>query len=173
MNCILQNINYELIVAIVAFAVGLISLIVARKSIRKQTTSLIQSQLSEKANQCNQYLNPMNLSNIPNEIDKVSGILSSIITAEEILFLQTHFKKNRLNWKPKLEPIVDVFYLQLHTTIRVFFKNDNLENSKLSEVMKNSILQTQFQRCKEFLNKSITKSRNREFEKLHDFHKRI
>ena len=95
MNYNLENINYELIVTIVALlalVIAVISLFVAIKSTKKQTISLIRSQLSEKAYQCNRYLNPQDLSHIPDRIDKVSGILSSIITAEEILFRQKHFK---------------------------------------------------------------------------------
>ncbi|MBL7075607.1 hypothetical protein ISS37_10270 [candidate division KSB1 bacterium] len=147
----------------------MISLFVAVRALRYQRVSLLNSQLADKAKECNNNLDPVNLSKPPRRNDKVSGLLSSIITAEELLFYQTHHKKWKISWKPNQESLIDQFYLQLHTTIRVYLEKNSIEEKDLDSSEFMVIFNKQFQRSKEFLARSIEKNKNGEFEKLHKF----
>ena len=138
-------------------------------AIRYQIISLINAQLADKAKECNSNLDLQDLSKPPKSNDKVSGFLSAIITAEELLNYQAHHKKSLFLWKLDTIALIDQFYLQLHTTIREFMKKDTIIEADLKKNSQLDVFKKQFERSKEFLNFAIEKNRNGEFEKLHEY----
>jgi hypothetical protein len=165
MNCFCE-IDYNLLTSIIALLVAVFALIVSYVAIRYQIISLINAQLGDKAKECNGNLSPLDLSKPPRTNDKVSGLLSSIITAEELLNYQVYHKKNIFLWRLDLQSLIDQFYLQLHTTIRVFIEKANIEAGDLDSTNHLAAFQTQFNRSRSFLTLSIKKSVDKEFEVL-------
>lgn len=153
------------IIDILALIVALIAFFVSYKATLFQKISLIDTQLSDKAKECNNNLDISDLSAFPKKEDKVSGILSAIITGEEILALQVLPKTWIFSINRQLR--IDLLYLQLHTTIREFLKKDSLNNQDLEESRHLEVLKKQFLRCKQFLAVSIQKNEDGIFEKLH------
>jgi hypothetical protein len=149
--------------SIMALIVAVIALIVGVYAIRYQIIALLSTQLSDKAKESNEKLMPGALRIIPPYEASVSTILSSIITAEEILNYQMY--KNKYSFLSlNAQSLVDQFYLQLHTTIREFIAKDLTEVENL--MFNNQILKDQFNRAKEFLSLSIAKNENGVFEAL-------
>jgi hypothetical protein len=163
------NIDYGLIVAVFA-------LVAALASIRYQIISLIQTQLADKARECNRYLD--NNSQIPVQADKVSGIVSSARTAKELLHYQLVFKRYYILAFLNKQGLIDQFYLQLHTSIRQWIEKDSLPANEIETIhsddpsiqaANNQIKQTiasQFLRMKDFLARSIKKNQSGFFDKL-------
>jgi len=166
------DIDYNLLTSIIVLCIALITLFVSYRAIRYQIISLINVQLADKAKQCNSNLDPKDLSKPPKKNDKVSGTVSSIITAEEIINYQACLKKSIFIRGFDLQSLIDQFYLQLHTTIRVFlqkgqiYENDieNIENKEQYDTIKN-----QYMRSIEFLSISIIKDKSKFFEQLHSY----
>jgi predicted ATPase with chaperone activity len=132
------------------FIVAIVALLVAFIALRYQIITLILSQFTEKAKECNKYLNA-NLQ-LDNNIKSVSGVLSSIITAKQILDIH---RKKYLIWLLLIrkQTLIDVFHLQLHTSIRSWI--GEMEYSELS--FSNKIIEQQLKDSKIFLKKSIKK----------------
>lgn len=78
--------NFNLMISMIALFIGFIASLLAYYGIKYQIISLIHSQLSEKAKETNGYLNSNN--KMPNEPENISGIVSTIITAKQILDYQ-------------------------------------------------------------------------------------
>lgn len=163
------NIDYGVLIAVLALIVAIIS-------IRCQIISLIQIQLADKARECNKYLDSN--SQIPKESANISGILSSAITARQLLDYQLKSKKYYILIFLNRETLIDQFYLQLHTSIREFLKKHQLQNDEIktndsndpniqavNSAIKDTI-KSQFQSMKSFLSNSIKKSENGFFDKL-------
>jgi hypothetical protein len=152
--------------SIVALVVAVIALIVGVYAIRYQIIALLSAQLADKAKESNEKLMPGGLSIMPPYEGSISTILSSIITAEEILNYQVY--KNKYSFLSlNVQSLVDQFYLQLHTTIREFIAKDLSEVENL--MFNNQILKDQFNRAKEFLSLSIAKNERKIFEAFHAF----
>lgn len=145
------------IISLVSLLIAIIAFFVAFSSVRFQIVTLINSQLADRAKMCNEQLTDSNKSYIPKENDKVSGILSSIITAEEILnsYLSS---KNFFLWKIDSQIIIDHFYLQLHTTVRLFVEKEKLTEKDVNNENQLIIFNQQLDRVKIFLQNSIHKS---------------
>ncbi|MFA6667665.1 MAG: hypothetical protein WCS51_04890 [Bacilli bacterium] len=161
-------IDYNLITSIVAIFIALIALIVSYKATRYQIISLLNAQLADKAKDCNSNLNRNDLSKIPTKNDKVSWIVSSIITAEEIINYQVDHKKSFFMIRYNIQSLIDQFYLQLHTTIRVFLQKGHFDPEDLADYTQFGAIKNQYNRSTEFLSISINKDKNKEFEKLHN-----
>ena len=156
------------IVASLALFVAALSLIVSVKAIQYQIIGLLNVQLANKAKECNGNLNPKDLSNMPREDAKVSGIVSSIVTAKEILNSLAYCRKCKKNTKknPKkisflvgfdLQRLIDLFYLQLHTTIRVFLKNGKFEEKDFNNKEVYKVINDQLNTSRKFLKIPIDK----------------
>ncbi|WP_426669942.1 hypothetical protein ACPPVU_01610 [Mucilaginibacter sp. McL0603] len=166
-----NNIDYNLLSSILALVVAIIALFVGYRAIRYQIISLINAQLADKAKDCNTNLDSNNYGDAPKQLDKISGILSSIITAEELLNYQVNLKKNIFILHLDVQSLIDQFYLQLHTTIRLFLQKEKLEISDIDSSAENIlvVLQVQYNKSQEFLSISIKKDNNKVFEQLHSF----
>ena len=163
------NIDYALVVAVFALVATLFS-------IRYQIISLIQTQLADKARECNRYLDSN--SQIPFQADRISGIVSSARTAKELLNYQLVFKRYHIIAFLNKQSLIDQFYLQLHTSIRQWIEKDTLPANEIKttdsddpniQASNNQIKQTiasQFLRMKEFLAYSIKKNQSGFFDKL-------
>lgn len=132
------------------FIVASLAFMVALAAIRHQIITQILSQLYEKAKECNGYLNSE--LQIDNNLITVSGILSAIITAKQILKLH---KRRYLVWLLfyRKQFLVDNFHLQLHTSIRVWIRE--IQYSDL--LFENVEIEDQLKKSKSFLKKSIEK----------------
>lgn len=164
-----SDINYDLLLSIIALIAALIALLLSYKAVHYQIISLLNAQLADKAKDCNSNLEPNDSSRIPKQNDKVSGIVSSIITAEELINYQVCLKKSIFSRNLDLQSLIDQFYLQLHTTIRVFLQKGNLDKADIENEEQYKILQTQYNRAIEFLSISIFRDKNKYFELLHSY----
>ncbi|MCK9484094.1 MAG: hypothetical protein M0R34_07000 [Candidatus Marinimicrobia bacterium] len=158
-----------LITSFVAIIIALIALIFSFRAIRFQIISLLNSQLAYKARDCNSNLDSNDLSKMPIKNDKVSWIVSSIITAEEIIFYQKFHKKNVFIRVSDIQSLIDHFYLQLHTTIRVFLKKEIFKEDELSDIIQYEDIKNQYFRCVKFLSCSLQKDKEYKFEEFHKY----
>lgn len=165
MKCFCE-IDYNLVTSIFSLIVAIYAIIYA---IRYQLISLLNAQLSDKAKECNNNLMADNMSKIPTENDKISGIISSIITAEEILNYNVYKVRKNILWKINDQILIDQFYLQLHTTIREFLMKENIEIEDIENANHLTTFQAQFKRSKEFLSESLKKNKEKTFEELHRY----
>lgn len=163
------DIDYNFWISIFAIIIAIIALIVSCGATRYQIISLLNAQLADKAKDCNSNLNHENLSKMPIENDKVSWIVSSIITAEEIVNYQVYFKKSCFMKGYNIQSLIDQFYLQLHTTIRKFLQKGHFDSKDLEDNSQFDAINKQYTRSTEFLSISIINDNNKVFEKLHDY----
>ena len=163
------DIDYNLLTSVIALIVALVAIYLSFRALRYQIIALINVQLSDKAKECNNNLDINNMSSIPKRNDKFSGILSSIITAEEILNYQLYLKKNIFKRGIDIQSLIDQFYLQLHTTIRVFLQKGEINENDLENNNHLVTFKEQYQRSIDFLADSINKDINKHFEKLHSY----
>lgn len=168
MKCFCE-IDYNLLTSIIALFVACVALFVSYMAMRYQIIGLISTQMADKAKDCNSNLDPLNFSNIPKSNDKFSGLLSAIITCEELINYEIYKQGSIFLWKLDVESLVDKFYLQLHTTVRVFLEKETINSEDLENVDHLQTFQGQFQRAKEFLKTSIIKNQKKEFEKLQNY----
>lgn len=163
-------IDYSLLTSIIPIIVALIAVIIAMFvgfiTTRYQIISLLNTQLADKAKDCNSNLNHNDLSKMPKQNDKVSWIVSSIITAEEIINYQLYYSKRFFLVGYNIQELIDEFYLQLHTTIRVFFQKERFDSSDLEDKSQFDVIEKQYTRAKEFLLILIKNDENKAFEKL-------
>jgi len=110
----LTNQQLSILISIIAVLIASLALIATFVSIRYQLIGLILNQLAQKAIECNSNLNDEN--QVPEEADKASGIVTSILKAEEIIKLHKR-KRPLLLAFLRRKYLVDQFYLQLHTSI--------------------------------------------------------
>ncbi|MDP3929187.1 MAG: hypothetical protein Q8R57_09200 [Bacteroidota bacterium] len=157
--------DFNLITSILAAIIATLALIVSYIAVRFQYVAIINTQLADCASRCNEQLTDSNKNYVPKENDKISGILSGIITAEEILNSYL-LERNPFLLNLNSQRIIDHFYLQLHTTIRVYVEKEELESSDLSNSNRLDVFNKQLKRVQGFLGGSITKNKNGEFEKL-------
>ncbi len=163
------EVDYDLATIIVPIIIAIIALIVSYRATRYQIISLLNAQLADKAKDCNSNLDDNDLSNMPIKNDKVSWIVSSIITAEEIINYQIYYKTSFFMIGYDVQSLIDQFYLQLHTTIRVFLQKGHFDTKDLADNSQFEAINNQYIRSTEFLSISINKDENKEFEKLHDY----
>lgn len=161
--------NYEHVVSLVALLIALISLFVSYMAMRYQIIGLLTSQIADKAKECNSYLEQQNLSLTPTKIDRISGILSAIITCEELINYEVYYKGSIFLCNLKVEYLVDKFYLQLHTTIRVFIAQNELTKAEHINKIQMETLEEQFKRAQTFMKLSIVKNQKKEFERLKEY----
>ncbi|TGM58552.1 hypothetical protein [Leptospira adleri] len=131
---------YELIPVII----GLLALVIAFVSFVGQMMILVLNQLSEKAKDCNNAIAKSNFIILPNDFLQVSNILSSIITA--IQLMDYHFNR-RWYFKKFIsrQQCLDQFYLQLHTSIQIFIGRDRDKYAaQLKELLKNETINQLF-----------------------------
>lgn len=155
------NLNYGLIVAVIA-------LIGTFAGIRYQILILINTQLSNKAKECNSYLGSNYAVGAVFKPSKISGIVSAIITAQQLLNYHFKYKKYYILFGASKNRAKTQFYLQLHTSIREFLEREELNVAQFeggSEHGKQVICR-QFLMCKEILKNSIKKNKINKFDKL-------
>jgi len=163
MDCI-EGYDYSFWISLGTMIIAIAAVVISYISIRYQNISLINSQLTKKAESCNSNLNSNDLSKIPKNNAKFSGILSSIIVAEEILNSKTDsFFLIFCNF----QSLIDQFYLQLHTTIRVFLQKGRISKEDIENDNQFDDFESQYQRATEFLKVSIARDKNKIFERLH------
>lgn len=165
----LCNIDYGMFVAVLALIASIIS-------IRYQIISLIQTQLADKARECNTFLD--NNNQILIESSSISGILSSAITARQLLNYQLKSKRYYILLFLNKQKLVNQFYLQLHTSIRELLNKPALQDGEIKtndsndpniQAVNTAIKETiksQFESLKAFLRDPIEKNRNGFFDKL-------
>ncbi len=113
--------DHSLLIAILAVVATLLC-------VRYQIFTMINTQLSEKARECNQFLTNNQLSF---EARKISGIVTSIITAQRLLDHHIKFKKYHILVLINRQSFIDQFYLQLHTTIHDWIKRNEFDKSSI------------------------------------------
>jgi type III secretory pathway component EscV len=159
--------DYNLIISVAACIIAVLALIVGFYAVRFQYIAIINTQLADRARMCNEQLTDTNKSYVPKENDKISGILSGIITAEEIMNSYLS-ERNPFLLNLNSQRIIDHFYLQLHTTIRIFIERKELFSSDISNPNLLIEFNQQLKRVQIFLGGAITKNKNLEFERLHE-----
>jgi hypothetical protein len=117
-----QELN-EVVMSIIGLIVALLALLVAISGVRYQLITMINSQLADKAKECNGNLNSNDQPDW--HANKLSGLVSSIITTKQLL--DSHFENKflralLLNDK---QIFINQFYLQLHTSVIEFLKEKN------------------------------------------------
>lgn len=170
--------NWTLVIPLI---VGLLALIIGYVAVRLQILSHLSTQLAHKSLECNGYLDPRTINHFPQKPSQVSGILSAIITAEELFYYRFKLQNRFFTLLIKKQPLIDKFYLQLHTTIRTQIKNSanlpngqiyletHVENDKEKAREIRSALNIQYTRARSFLFISLQKCSNLEFEKLQKY----
>ncbi|MBN2613208.1 MAG: hypothetical protein JXB00_16765 [Bacteroidales bacterium] len=146
-------------ISIIGVLIAALALIATFVSIRYQLIGLILNQLAQKANECNSNLNDEN--QVPEEADKASGIVTSIIKAEDIIKLHKQKRPLLLAFLRK-KYLADQFYLQLHTSIiELIFTIGRFVNIKTKPSPDESVneqikidIQCQLKTAKEFLETS-------------------
>ena len=168
MPCIC-SIDYGILIAVLALLVAIIS-------IRYQIIALIQNQLADKARECNRFLDSNG--QISKESANLSGIISSAITARQLLEYQLKSKRYSILLFLNRKALIDQFYLQLHTSIRELLKKESLQNEEIHtndsedpniQAVNNAIkitIRSQFQSMRSFLINSINKNQSGFFDKL-------
>lgn len=139
----------EIIVPAASIIVAIVAVFIAMAALKHQMITLMLSQLHEKAKECNGYLSEeLQVDNT--NIKSVSGILSAIVTAEQIIALHyQHF--SFWLWFYGKQFLIDNFHLQLHTSIRVWISQTEYSHFSFS----NSIIENQLKKSKLFLSESI------------------
>ncbi|HLY72312.1 MAG TPA: hypothetical protein VKR53_21425 [Puia sp.] len=135
------SINFDLIIALIALAVGI-------SGIRFQMIGLITSQLSDKARETNSYLDSE--FRVPLIYESYSSVFSSIITAQQILDIHCKKYKFLIITDSLRSYLIDQYYLQLHATIRSLIQIRSLPNYKPYVPLDNELAQ-----CKSFLSDAI------------------
>jgi hypothetical protein len=116
---------------------------------------IILSQLAYKAEECNKYILSETQQIQVEDIPKLSAIVSTIITANQILNI--NYKIICIIFKSK-QSCIDQFYLQLHTSIRELVNsNKDLFQKYQNEKTLNKIIKQQLIDSNKFLLKSIKK----------------
>ena len=138
---------------ILALTIASLALMVAISSIRYQIISMINMQLADKAKECNNYLDTNAMP--PKSAHKVSGIVSSIITADELLDHHLKFKKYTVLIFLNKQSLLEQFYLQLHTSIREYLKKKSLTDGEINDLSLANQIRSQFARSKEILKNFI------------------
>ena len=147
MDCFCE-IDYEKVTAWVAIFIALLSVYL---SIRFHLIAIIYTQINIKAAECNSYIDKQNPEKLPQNEGQLSGIVSSIITMNELLDIELECKSFLLISKLK---ILRVFHLQLHTTMRSLLKLESDDN-RIKQFMQNPDIEEQFSNCKRILNDQI------------------
>jgi hypothetical protein len=159
--------DYNLIISVAAIIIAVLALIVGFYAVRFQYIAIINTQLADRARFCNEQLTDSNKSYVPKENDKISGILSGVITAEEILNSYLTERNPFLCFLDS-QRIIDHFYLQLHSTIRLFVEKNEIFESDMSNPNLYEVFNNQLERVKVFLGSCFAKNKNKEYERLHE-----
>ena len=146
--------SIELIIAGIALIIAFVGLLIACRTIRYQIISIILVMFTEKAKECNGNLNAD--FSFPKEFPKISGVMFSIITAKQLFDMLVEKYKFWLPCKRK-QYLIDMLFLQLHTSIRVRLKEKSIDTIENKTNESNEILDKQFQDAKKFLKHSIAK----------------
>lgn len=164
--CIL---NLGIIISIISSVIALLAFITTYLCVRYQLLGLILNQLADKARECNSNLNQKN--QVPEEANKASGLVTSIIKANSLL--NYHLKHRRvLLLFLNRQSCVDQFYLQLHTSVLellftigrfVNLKTDPSPDESVNEQIKIDI-QCQLKKCITILNISHERDKKGDFE---------
>lgn len=146
----LCEIDYEQLSTWIAIILAIFSIFF---SLRINRISQIYSLISIKTSECNSYIDLENPESMPQNIGQFSGIISSIITCKELI------NELKTNWLflSRTSRFKRIFYLQLHTTIRVML-TFNEKDSSIKEFMIDETLHRQFLDSKKFLKKEINRN---------------
>lgn len=112
MCCI--TIDWDLIIAILAFIVSIISLVLSIRTTKDQTLTFILNQLDERAAEANNVA--YNYSDLHQE-HILSNIVSIIVSSEQLLSMLEGKYSKQIKSADKVF-IREQFYLILHTSIR-------------------------------------------------------
>ena len=145
--------------------IALMAAIATLLSVRFQIFTMINTQLSDKAKECNQYL--MGNCQLSMEVHKISGIVSAIITAKQLLNHHLKNKQYHILVGINKQSFIEQFYLQLNTTIQgwiksnefdkfslIFEKTESESSIRINNEIKNTI-ERQYNQSREFLIDSI------------------
>lgn len=152
-----NNMSLNIFLTILTIIIACVATWIAFINARFQIVMLILNQLSDKAKQTNEHLNKEKMKIHFNIKSNVSGFISSIVTAEQLL--NYNFKEH---WFLLLgagkQGFIDQFYLQLHTSIRQYVGRD-IESTKqsLDAFCPDQQLLQQFNNVCKFLDKSFSK----------------
>jgi len=114
----------SIFIGCIGIIISCIAVIIAIISYVGQMNILVLNQLSEKAKDCNNLINWSNFEIILRNFQQISNILSVLITA--IQLMDYHYKtKWYLRLLTSRQKCLDQFYLQLHTSIRIFVGRDS------------------------------------------------
>jgi len=140
----------------IAIVISAIALFVGYYTIRLQVISAIEKILKDKAIECNKYIIAVN-QKFPLETHFTSAIVSSILYASHLLDLQFTTYKAFL-WMRKKQEFIDIFYLELHTSISEYVHRNQLELVP-DDIDLRPIIKRQLQDAHNFLEKSDLKFR--------------
>jgi len=132
----------------IAFLALVVAVLVGYHTIQLQIVAAIQSQLTNKAKEANKYIVEKD-QRFPMETHNVSAIVSSILHAGYILDLQFSTYKFFLI-KRKKQQFIDLFYLELHTSVGEYIQRNQLE-LVLNDTTLASIIKEQLNDCHNFL----------------------
>ena len=125
MNDLAVNIQHfgslqNIIPNVIAISIAILSLAIAILIGVKQNRNFLMSIVIQKAAQVNSFLSR---DKIPEEAGSFSGMVTNIITTKEIL--DKLEKQHRLAANSRFKVLLkDVFYLQLHTSVREWLKEE-------------------------------------------------
>lgn len=168
--CILET---NTLITLFGVFIAILAFIATILCVRYQIITLINTQLGDKARECNKNLD-IN-SQVPKEADKTSGIVSAILDAERLLDYQIKCKKYHILVLINKQSLIDQFYFQLHTSIRELLKigrfvelktNDSEdENIQKVNIEIKAKIQDQLKSCIRFLKTSMERDRTGYFDK--------
>ncbi len=146
MNCI--NIDWNIIIATLAFIVSTISLVISIRTTKDQTLTFILNQLDGRAAEANTVI-AMHSPDIRQEF-MLSQIVSIIVSSEQLLEMLEKKYSRQIKMKDK-KFIREQFYLILHTCIRSQLWAIN------ESTVSNEIIRTQLKTAKGFLHDAHAK----------------
>jgi hypothetical protein len=139
----------------VAISVSLLATFIAYLAVRYQVLSLCQSQVSEKAKECNKNINPTTQGVIETP-QNISHIVSTIITTEQLINRTIGKRFYFLITKASL---IDQLYLQLHTSIIDYIIRNTITKTFAEGQVKYHIM-LQLDYCNKLFKKSSEKYGN-------------
>jgi hypothetical protein len=146
MNC--AQIDWNILIATLAFIVSTISLIISIRTTKDQTLTFILNQLDGRAAEANTVI-AFNMPDLRQEFI-LSQIVSIIVSSEQLLaMLETKYSR-QIKKKDKIF-LREQFYLILHTSIRS--QMWTIDESSI----KNEIIRTQLKSAKSFLHNAHSK----------------
>jgi len=143
------------IISLTSAIIAFVALFVGFISIRIQIVASIQNQILDKADECNKFIDPITQA-APVNTRGVSAVVSNILFTEALVNLR--FRNNFfILWSIGKRACIDLFYLQLHTSIIDFIARNDVGAGVIDEDSLKPKIVEQLNGRNLFLSKSINK----------------